>query len=61
MRENVMFTVVGYLVFAIIFFPLLMFKHALWIGFAFLLTIIGSILLGQCVKVMVKRYKNKHH
>ena len=49
MRENVMYTVLGYIVFAIVFFPLLVFNHALWIGLVVFVTIIGSILFGQCV------------
>ncbi|MER1985330.1 MAG: hypothetical protein ABS948_05480 [Solibacillus sp.] len=60
MRENVMYTVMGYIVFAIVFFPLLVFKHALWVGVVVLITIIGSILFGQCVKVMVRSYRQKH-
>ncbi|MER2105910.1 MAG: hypothetical protein ABS949_03145 [Solibacillus sp.] len=60
MRENVMYTVMGYIVFAIVFFPLLVFKHALWVGVVVLITIIGSILFGQCVKVMVRSYRRKH-
>ena len=59
MRENVMYTVLGYIVFAIVFFPLLVFNHALWIGLVVLITIIGSILFGQCVKVMVESYKRR--
>ena len=60
MRENVMYTVMGYIVFAIVFFPLLVFKHALWVGVVVLITIIGSVLFGQCVKVMVRSYRRKH-
>lgn len=59
MRENVMYTILGYIVFAIVFFPLLVFKHALWVGLVVLITIIGSILFGQCVKVMVLEYKRR--
>lgn len=59
MNEQIMYTIVGYIVFAIVFFPLLVFNQALWVGGVVLLTIIGSILFGQCVKVMVRTYKRK--
>lgn len=59
MKENVIYTVMGYLVFAIIFFPFLVFKHALWVGAVVFITIVGSILLGQCVKAMVRGYRRR--
>jgi uncharacterized protein (DUF983 family) len=50
MKENIIYTILGFIAFAILFFDLVLLRHALWIGFAIPLTIIGSILLGQIFK-----------
>ena len=59
MKENIIYTILGFIAFALLFFDFLVFRHALWIGFAIPLTIIGSILLGQIFKWMASGYKKR--
>lgn len=57
MKENLIYTVVGYLFFAVMFLPLLLLKGVFWVGLAVLFTIAASIFLGQIIKVIVKYFK----
>lgn len=57
MKENIIFTIIGYLVVSVIFLPLLLIKNSFWIGIAFLLTIGCSVVIGQGLKKAYLQYK----
>ena len=59
MKENIIYTILGFIAFGILFFDLFLLKHVIFIGFAIPLTIIGSIVLGQIFKWIASGYKKR--
>lgn len=56
MKENIISTVIGYIILAIIFLPLLVIKDAFWVGIVFVFFVVAVIALGQIIKPVVKKY-----
>lgn len=56
MKENIISTVIGYIILAIIFLPLLVIKNVFWVGIVFIFFAVAVIVLGQIIKPLIKKY-----